>query len=566
SIKWKWEMQRDIIVTISENECENAPKGARLRYLSIYLYAYSSAGDDLKFCNNEDSELLLTCCTPVMEHKLSVQSRQDFDTKLKKLLNPMASLIDKKFKKFDELFENLLNFSQRSFNQMFEKTYGVMYLQNSYIFTDLFKTFDDYYTRGEKDMRQEMENFFRKLYQKIFTVYNSQYTFSGRYLECVNSHMNELKPFGDDPEKLTTNIKRSFVAFRSFVQGLKTAASVVRNVLQVNPSVSCVHELIKMTHCSTCAGHQGVKPCLPFCLHVQELCLAHHLPLAKLWPDFVDAMQKLGDRLEGPFNIGHEVPPINLKISNAIMNFQESGLEISNKDFSSRRSNSEDDALRGQDEALTKLIREIKTKIKNSKNFWSELPAEIYDGSSLLNITKEVHSPQMDEQVFRLKLITSKLREAYHGRDVSWIDEEWIRGGTPSKREPQDDEGYEGSGSGWVTGSPTRASPGAQYPPDDEDGYQEAGEEEGSGDEVVDDLEEGSGMDPVYTKEDVSHKSHKPSIDPYDIMPPPQTPRNIPPVQKKNPSAAPAEKPMSLTWAVAVYLLPAVFTFLGTIG
>ncbi|RXG54796.1 Glypican-4 [Armadillidium vulgare] len=562
-----------------------------------------------------------------MEHKLSVQSRQDFDTKLKKLLNPMASLIDKKFKKFDELFENLLNFSQRSFNQMFEKTYGVMYLQNSYIFTDLFKTFDDYYTRGEKDMRQEMENFFRKLYQKIFTVYNSQYTFSGRYLECVNSHMNELKPFGDDPEKLTTNIKRSFVAFRSFVQGLKTAASVVRNVLQVNPSVSCVHELIKMTHCSTCAGHQGVKPCLPFCLHVQELCLAHHLPLAKLWPDFVDAMQKLGDRLEGPFNIGHEVPPINLKISNAIMNFQESGLEISNKvfqgcgqptlgrqtrstrgelnferlDFSSRRSNSEDDALRGQDEALTKLIREIKTKIKNSKNFWSELPAEMckearnlgpskcwtgkglgkYDGSSLLNLTKEVHSPQMDEQVFRLKLITSKLREAYHGRDVSWIDEGMLvicslclikfsgsEVGTPSKREPQDDEGYEGSGSGWVTGSPTRASPGAQYPPDDEDGYQEAGEEEGSGDEVVDDLEEGSGMDPVYTKEDVSHKSHnKPPIGPYDdIMAPPQTPRNIPPVQKKNPSAAPAEKPMSLTWAVAVYLLPAVFTFLGTIG
>ena len=48
-----------------------------------------------------------------------------------------------------------------------------------------------------------------------------------------------------------------------------------------------------------------------------------------------------------------------------------------------------------------------------------EGPVELYakkDGG-------EVHSPEMDEQVFRLKLITSKLVEAYNGRDVSWIDE-----------------------------------------------------------------------------------------------------------------------------------------------
>ena len=35
----------------------------------------------------------------------------------------------------------------------------------------------------------------------------------------------------------------------------------------------------------------------------------------------------------------------------------------------------------------------------------------------------ELHSPIMDEQVYRLKIITSKLNEAFNGRDVSWIDE-----------------------------------------------------------------------------------------------------------------------------------------------
>lgn len=46
--------------------------------------------------------------------------------------------------------------------------------------------------------------------------------------------MEELQPFGDVPQKLTTQIKRSFVALRTFVQGLATGRDVVRNVLKVN--------------------------------------------------------------------------------------------------------------------------------------------------------------------------------------------------------------------------------------------------------------------------------------------------------------------------------------------
>ena len=45
--------------------------------------------------------------------------------------------------------------------------------------------------------------------------------------------MEELVPFGDVPQKLTTTIKRSFVALRTFVQGLATAAEVGKNVLRV---------------------------------------------------------------------------------------------------------------------------------------------------------------------------------------------------------------------------------------------------------------------------------------------------------------------------------------------
>jgi hypothetical protein len=42
-------------------------------------------------------------------------------------------------------------------------------------------------------------------------------------------------------------------------------------------------------------------------------------------------MEKVTDRLLGPFNIEMVVEPIDLKISEAIMNFQENGPEVSQR-------------------------------------------------------------------------------------------------------------------------------------------------------------------------------------------------------------------------------------------
>lgn len=48
---------------------------------------------------------------------------------------------------------------------------------------------------------------------------------------------------------------------------------------------------------------------------------------------FIDAVEKVADRLLGPFNIAMVVEPIDIKISEAIMSFQEHNQEISQKIF-----------------------------------------------------------------------------------------------------------------------------------------------------------------------------------------------------------------------------------------
>lgn len=84
------------------------------------------------------------------------------------------------------------------------------------------------------DLDDAMDNFFNILYQKMFTVLNSQYNFDNKYLECVGEHMKEMRPFGDVPQKLSVQIKRSFVATRAFSQALTIAANVLKNMQTVS--------------------------------------------------------------------------------------------------------------------------------------------------------------------------------------------------------------------------------------------------------------------------------------------------------------------------------------------
>lgn len=51
--------------------------------------------------------------------------------------------------------------------------------------------------------------------------------------------------------------------------------------------------------------------------------------LLSLW--FSDAMLNLVERLEGPFNFESVVDPIDVKISDAIMNMQENSMQVSQK-------------------------------------------------------------------------------------------------------------------------------------------------------------------------------------------------------------------------------------------
>lgn len=79
-----------------------------------------------------------------------------------------------------EFFRELLENSKRDFHDMFKRTYGILYEQNSEVFTDLFRDLEDYYARGKLDLEEAMDHFFTALYQRMFTVLNAQFRFDDK--------------------------------------------------------------------------------------------------------------------------------------------------------------------------------------------------------------------------------------------------------------------------------------------------------------------------------------------------------------------------------------------------
>ncbi|XP_017758833.1 PREDICTED: glypican-4 [Eufriesea mexicana] len=525
------------------------------------------------------------CCSADMEVRLQARARDKHEKATKETLQRLHQVLSTRGTRFHSFFKDLLATSKKVFHDMYKRTYGTLYEQNSYVFTDLFKELENYYSKGTVDLDDAMDNFFNTLYQKMFTVLNSQYNFDNKYLECVGEHMKDIRPFDDVPQKLGVQIKRSFVATRTFSQALTVAADVLKSMQSLKPSAECAAALTRMTVCPSCSGITGnVLACGDMCVNVMKGCLAQHAALDVEWNHFVEAVNKVAERLLGPFNIEMLVRPINLKISEAIMNFQENSNDVSQRVFTGcgrpvlgrrrRRDNREleleslnfdqetstdDRAATGA--ALDKLVKETRQRVRDSKQFWVYLPyklcndglvvppsntKECWNGTHVdkyiypvssngetQTLNPEVRSSGsrptiVKDQIFALTTITNRLKSAYNGQDVDWIDTENTE--------------WNGSGSG--SGDSTDQD----QITDDEDGFKE-----------------GSGYEPKSSPPEIPNQS-----------PPVVHPEVVPPrvdVEQKtnmnnnngtsNVDSGASRQKISLSRALTTYLVPIVVMWLG---
>ncbi|KAJ6653790.1 hypothetical protein lerEdw1_008720 [Lerista edwardsae] len=492
------------------------------------------SGDHLKVCPQG-----YTCCSPEMEEKYGQQSKHDFRSAVVELSNNLQATFSSRYNKFDEFFRELLENAEKSLNDMFVRTYGLLYMQNSEMFKDLFVELKRYYTGGNVNLEEMLNDFWARLLERMFRLVNPQYHFSDEYLECVSKYTEQLKPFGDVPRKLKLQVTRAFVVARTFAQGLAVARDVVARVSVVNPTPQGVQALLKMMYCPHCRGLVAVKPCYNYCFNVMRGCLANQGELDTEWNNFIahqsearipsqrcamtlrgtkalihtagpvnlrmacpalgDSMLMVAERLEGPFNIESVMDPIDVKISDAIMNMQDNSMQVSQKVFQgcgqpkmlvqsrSSRSvsessfsarfrpfNPEERPTTAAGTSLDRLVTDVKEKLKQARKFWSSLPGNICNNEKMAaghvneeecwngsdksryvfavtanGLANQANNPEVEvdiskpdivirRQIVALRMMTHRMKNAYNGNDVDFID-------------ISDESSGEGSGSGCDT-------------------------------------------------------------------------------------------------------------------
>lgn len=433
----------------------------------------------------------VSCCTLEMEEKLSQQSHSDLKAPISLLSTNLQTTFKQRHTHFDQFFRELLDNAERSLNAMFVRTYGMMYIQNAELFKDFFQSLKRYYLSGSSAVNLDsmLSDFWADLLERMFRLVNVQYEFSDSYMECVSQHTDQLQPFGDVPRKLRLQLTRAFVAARTFTRGLLLMPEVVNKVSTVSASPSCVRAAMKMLYCPYCSGQVALKPCQNYCLNVMRGCLANQADLDTEWNNFLDAMLSLADRLEGPFNFESVMDPIDVKISEAIMNMQENSIQVSQKVFQgcgqpkpnmafrTRRSVKETgftgrfrpyspDArpTTAAGTSLDRLVTDVKKKLKHAKKFWSTLPDTVCAGERIApgddcwngtaksryesvvmgnGLANQVANPDVAvditkpdivirSQIAVLKEMTSWLKAAHSGNDISMDNDEDASGGEES--------------------------------------------------------------------------------------------------------------------------------------
>lgn len=434
-------------------------------------------GEHLRVCPQGN-----TCCTQEMEDKFGQQSKQDFENLVDETSHELRSTFVSRHKKFDEFFLELLENTERSLNEMFVRTYGKPYMQNSEVFENLFAELKRYYTGGNVNLEEMLNDFWSRLLERMFTLLNSQYVITEDYLECISKYTDQLKPFGDVPRKLKAQVTRAFIAARTFVQGLSVGREVAHRVSKVSSAPACIRALTKMLYCPFCQGMPSVKPCKNYCLNVMKGCLANQADLDPEWNQYIDAMLLVAQRLEGPFNIESVMEPIDVKISEAIMNMQDNSAQVSYRVFQGcgqpkpsgmtrstrgvsdvfnarfRPYSPEERPTTAAGTSLDRLVVDIKEKLKQSKKFWSSLPEEICVEDKVTagnasdeqcwnghtkgryfpevqkdGLTNQVNNPEVGvditrpdtfirQQIMALRVMTNKLKNAYNGNDIYFQD------------------------------------------------------------------------------------------------------------------------------------------------
>ncbi|CAK6969485.1 glypican-1b [Scomber scombrus] len=428
------------------------------------------SGEHLRICPQG-----YTCCTSDMEDNLAMLSRREMEGLLKDAGRSLQTSLTGQYKAFNGYFLELLNRSASILQETYTTNWGSLYTQNSQFFSDLYTDLRHYYRGSNLNLEEVLNEFWARLLEKLFYQANKQYFIGEDYLECVSKQIETLRPFGDTPRELKTKVTRTFVAARSFVQGLVISGEVVRKVSQVVLSQECMRAMMRMTYCPHCRSMASARPCANYCSNVMKGCLANQADLNTEWRHLAETMMQVADRFDGPSGVDVVVLSLHTHISEAMLYMIENIETVNTKlfqacgslkeggtsstgvdDFMKKGKVTVEDPVRPSNK-LDKLVSDVTIRLRDMQPYWISLPSllcsdrvatgagaedKCWNGMNRARylpevmgdgLASQINNPEVEiditkpdmtirQQIMQLKIMTHRLKNALNGNDVDFQD------------------------------------------------------------------------------------------------------------------------------------------------
>uniref|UniRef100_A0A8C7LIQ9 Glypican-1 n=1 Tax=Oncorhynchus kisutch TaxID=8019 RepID=A0A8C7LIQ9_ONCKI len=403
------------------------------------------SGEHLRICPQG-----YTCCTSVMEDSLSNLSRTEMEGLIRDAGRALQASLNGQYKVFDGYLLELLNRSEGVLQQSYPPALGSLYTQNTRVFSDLYTELRRYYRGSNVNIEEALNEFWARLLERMFKGANGRYLIGDDYLECVSKQSETLRPFGDIPRDLKLKVTRTFVAARSFVQGLVISGEVVRKVSQVPLSPECMRAIMKMTYCPHCRGVATARPCANYCANVLKGCLANQADLDTEWRNLADAMLQVSNRFEGVSSVDVVFLSLPTHISEAITTMMDNIDTFNNKVRTAVSTHTHTYPC------TQTHVSDVSRRLRDMQPYWVSLPSTLcsdrvatrsqadkcWNGMARARylpevmgdgLASQINNPEVEiditkpdmtirQQIMQLKIMTNRLKNAFNGNDVDFQD------------------------------------------------------------------------------------------------------------------------------------------------
>ncbi|XP_077981536.1 glypican-6-like [Glandiceps talaboti] len=358
------------------------------------------------------------CCTADMEYRLSMLSQTELQEMRSHSISNVRHVFVHNYKIFDEYMETLIDTTQEDLNNMFTRTYGLLFQRHQGIYNDLFSNIREYYNGANFDLVDKLDEFFVELYKSLWKLFNPQYDFDTAYMQCVGDLVDTIEPFGESSRRLTKDLKKAMLAARTYRKALSTGAEVLEAITQSSMTPECRKSTMRMTYCDECNGITSAKPCSNYCMNVINMCFLGYSELNIDWNSFLENMVKLSDRLDTRFDAKSVLILSDILISEGIMTAQENidllkmvfetcgtpgrrgrrhtykhsaNLEMTSYQYPKIRSRRS--KAHGRDHEISNIVEDIIPHLEAAEDLWINMPRSMCDRFTTANKPSKASRP-----------------------------------------------------------------------------------------------------------------------------------------------------------------------------